>query len=158
MAYDINPWAQKEARKHQAAAHTQLMDKLYSPEIDTCSVNTKIYSNAVSMHHSQTDVKCEIALLDADTVSAVRNNAEGKTAVLNLHLINFPAECLSKDPLRRRKLSAMSHFCTMFWGSKRITTRGIIRIKTAQCIPIAHYIRRMSFLHRRMAVRILCAM
>lgn len=43
MAYDINPWAQKEARKHQAAAHTQLMDKLYSPEIDTCSVNTKTY-------------------------------------------------------------------------------------------------------------------
>lgn len=90
MAYDINPWAQKEARKHQAAAHTQLMDKLYSPEIDTCSVNTKTYSGVVSMHHPQTDAKCEIVLLDTDTVSAARNNAEGKTAVLNFASYKLP--------------------------------------------------------------------
>lgn len=50
MTYDINPWAQKEKRKHQAVAHTQLMDKLYSPEIDTCSVNTKTYSGVFSYH------------------------------------------------------------------------------------------------------------
>lgn len=90
MAYDINPWAQKEARKHQAAAHTQLMDKLYSPEIDTCSVNTKTYSGVVSMHHSQTDTTCEVVLLDADTVSAARNNADGKTAVLNFASYKLP--------------------------------------------------------------------
>ena len=117
-AYDTNPWTEKETRKHKAIAHTQLMDRLYSSQIDVCAVNTEIYSNLLTVKYRGCNPDMKISLLDADTVSAARNNAEGKTAVLNFASYKIPGGMFIEGSIAQEEALCHESFLYNVLGQK----------------------------------------
>ena len=83
MEYDKEYyWKNRAARALTAQKHTAEMEKKYKKEIKECAGATKIYRG--DLHYRLDAVKGQkITLVNEDTVSAIFNHAEGRTAVLN---------------------------------------------------------------------------
>lgn len=82
---DVNIyWTEKDKRKELAAKHTREMERDYGPQIKDCVSKTSVYKNTPSTSIVKwivPDMKIEV--VDEDSVSAIFNHHEGKTAVLN---------------------------------------------------------------------------
>ena len=76
-------WNDKEDRARFAQDHTKEMQIKYRDEIYAGIRNTIIFDQKVPKYTKREDVEQNILLVAEDSVSAIFNHAEGKTAVLN---------------------------------------------------------------------------
>lgn len=80
----------RSQRSRYAEEHTQFMEENYQTEMRECIFNTKIYDEKSKFKPKEKNEN-EIVLLDnLDSVSALFQHAEGKTAVLNFSSYKNP--------------------------------------------------------------------
>lgn len=90
-AISVN-WVGKDQRKVIAEVHTKKMDKLYPKQIATSAIGTKVYGVQAEWPKSyrECNPNMEISIVDEDSVSAIFNHRQGKTAVLNFASYKHP--------------------------------------------------------------------
>lgn len=90
MAYERDYWGNKEERAQRAARHTEQMQERYQAEIEKSAARAKVYAaepvDYVSRFSEEMEEQLnsfEILVEDMDTVTALFEYEEGRTAVLN---------------------------------------------------------------------------
>ena len=76
-------WQNKPLRALQANQHTEIMARQYPEEIEDSFVNSLIYSPTDTFFINLIDKEIPIFLAAEDSVSAIFDYYDGKTAVLN---------------------------------------------------------------------------
>lgn len=90
MAYKKEYWNDKEKRAEKARKHTNEMKEKYGSEIDNSVKEIKIYGTDFKCCKNLKDGRSRIFVDDKDSVSAVFEYAEDKTAVLNFSSYKNP--------------------------------------------------------------------
>ena len=76
-------WQNKSLRALQANQHTEIMAHQYPAEIEDSLLNSLIYSPTDTFFVNPVDKEIQIFLAAKDSVSAIFDYYEGKTAILN---------------------------------------------------------------------------
>lgn len=80
----MNYWKKKDENKAKAIAHTQDMAKRYRAEIRHSIEKAEVYDSTIKAPISpMVDTKPVIEIVQKDSVSAIFDHLEGRTAVLN---------------------------------------------------------------------------
>lgn len=84
-------WKNKEGRAKVAASHTDDMERDYAPQIKNSSQATKQYmENSMILIKPYIHENMDIILCNLDSVSAIFEHEQGKTAVLNFASFKSP--------------------------------------------------------------------
>lgn len=90
MVYVKEYWNDGNNRAEIARNHTNEMKKKYGVEIEDSVKRTVIYDTAFKSHKNTKNGTSRIIVEDKDSVSAICEYAEGKTAVLNFSSYKYP--------------------------------------------------------------------
>ena len=136
-AISVN-WVGKDERKVIAENHTREMEKLYSRQIATSALGTKTYGALAEYPKTYGiyNYNMDISLVDEDSVSAIFNHRQGKTAVLNFASYKHPGgmfldgskaqeECLCHESFLYNVLSR--HDETYYAWNKKNLNRSLYR-------------------------------
>lgn len=112
MAYIKEYWKEKETKAKIAKEHTEDMNVEYANEIQKSINNTKIYDEKWMLGNSTKNTKNDMlgVLSTLDSVSAVFEFADGKTALLNFASYKHPGGCFMDGSIAQEECLCHSSF------------------------------------------------